>query len=226
VITSDFDLHPTDKSGLRDAFMQSFRIRGIVPEASFFSDTAIAWPMAKDLPPIPNLEFGDPNGLTPVEQKRTADALRSYFADAEVRQQFASLGVLDRECPVDIPSFHPVFRIGEDGALRMEMVVEVVQEHQVNFDDGEPGLGAFPMRGGATIIIGKPTLVDARRQHYETGQYIPHGNIRYVIGKHLGGEVGARRQARQRTHYQRLGLVEGNDPDRFRIDFALAHQGY
>src|SRR6516164_159267 len=72
VITSDFDLHPTDKSGLRDAFMQSFRIRGIVPEASFFSDTAIAWPMAKDLPPIPNLEFGDPNGLTPVEQKRTA----------------------------------------------------------------------------------------------------------------------------------------------------------
>jgi hypothetical protein len=227
VITSDFDLHPTDKLGLRDSFMQAFRVRGIVPDgASFFSDTAIAWPMAKGLPPIPKLEFGDPSGMTPAEQQRTADALRSYFGDAEVRRQFASLGALDAEGPADIPSFHPVFRIGEDGALRTEMVVEVVQERQVNFDNGEPGLGTFSMRGGATLIIGKPTLVDARRQHYETGQYLPHGTIRYVISKQLKGEVGSRRQARQRVHYQRLGLVEGNDPDRFMIDFALAHQGY
>jgi hypothetical protein len=227
VITSDFDLHPTDTLGLRDAFMQAFRVRGIVPDgASFFSDTAIAWPMAKDLSPIPNLEFGDPSGLTPAEQQRTADAMRSYFGDPEVRRQFASLGALDAEGPVDILPFHPVFRTGEDGALRTEMVVEVVQERQVNFDDGEPGLGTFSMRGGATIIIGKPTLVEARRQHYETGQYIPHGIIRYVISKQLEGEVGSRRQARQRVHYQQLGLVEGNDPDRFMIDFALAHQGY
>jgi hypothetical protein len=98
VITSDFDLQPSDKSGLRDAFMQAFRVRGIVPDgASFFSDTAIAWPMARDLPPIPNLEFGDPNGFTPAEQQRVANALRSYFADSEVRRQFVSLGVLDLE---------------------------------------------------------------------------------------------------------------------------------
>src|SRR5262249_25977670 len=87
-----------DTLGLRDAFMQAFRVRGIVPDgASFFSDTAIAWPMAKDLSPIPNLEFGDPSGLglTPAEQRRTADALRSYFGDPEVRRQFASLGALD-----------------------------------------------------------------------------------------------------------------------------------
>jgi hypothetical protein len=227
VITSDFDLHPTDKSGIRDAFMQAFRVRGIVPDgASSFSETAIAWPQAWDLPPIPNLEFGDPSGLTPGEQHRTADALRSYFADAEVRRQFASLGVLDTQGTVDISSFHPVFRITEDGALRTEMVVEVVQERQVNFENGEPELGTFPMRGGATLIIGKPTLVEARRQHYEKGEYIPHGNIRYVIGKQLQGDAGDRRQTRQRAHYQRLGLIEGNDPDRFMIDFALAHQGY
>jgi hypothetical protein len=118
-----------------------------------------------------------------------------------------------------------VFRIGEDGALRTEMVVEVVQERQLSFDDAEPGLGTFPIRSGATIIIGKPTLVEVRRQRYETGQYVPHGNIRYVIGKQLGGDVGARRQARQRLHLQRLGLVEGSDPDRFTVDFALTHGG-
>jgi hypothetical protein len=227
VITSHFDLHPTDKSGLRDAFMQAFRVRGIIPEgASFFSDTAIAWPMAQDLPQIPQLEFGDPSGLTRAGQDRVRKALDGYFGDPNVRRQFAALGVLDPDAPVDIPSFHPVFRIGGDGVLRTEMVVEVVQEHNVDFDESEPSLGAFPMRGGATIIIGKPTLVEARREHYETGQYTPHGNIRYVIGKQLDGDSGASRKARQRAHYQRLGLVEGNDPDRFMIDFALAHQGY
>jgi hypothetical protein len=227
VITSHFDLHPTDKSGFRDAFMQAFRVRGIIPEgASFFSDTAIAWPMAPDLPQIPHLEFGDPNGLTRDEQNRTAEALHNYFKDPKVRGQFAALGVLDRQSPVNIPSFHPVFRIGEDGVLRTEMVVEVVQEQHVNFDDREPEFGTFPMRGGATIIIGKPTLVEVRREDYETGQHTPHGNIRYVIGKQVDGDAGARRKARQRAHYQRLGLVEGNDPDRFMIDFALTHQGY
>lgn len=227
VITSDFDLHPTDNLGLRDAFMQAFRVRGIVPDgASFFSDAAIAWPTAKDLPPIQKLEFGDPNGFTPAEQQRAADALRSYFADPQVRKQYAALGVLDLASPIDIPSFHPVFRIGEDGALRTEMVVEVVQERQTSFDDTEPGLGTFPLRGGATIIIGKPTLVEARRHRYEKGEYIPYGNVRYVIGKQLDGDAGARRQSRQRAHLQRLGLVEGSDPDRFRIDFALTHGGF
>lgn len=227
VITSHFDLHPTDKTGLRDAFMQAFRVRGIVPEgASFFSDTAIAWPTAPDLPQIRNLEFGDPNGLTHPEQDRLRKALDDYFGDPNVRQRFAALGVLDPEAPIDIPSFHPVFRLGEDGVMRTEMVVEVVQERKVDFDESEPGLGTFPMRGGATLIIGKPTLVEARRQRYETGRYTPHGNIRYVIGKQLGGDSGARRKTRQRAHYQRLGLVEGNDPDRFTIDFALTHQEY
>jgi hypothetical protein len=227
VITSHFDLHPTDKSGLRDAFMQAFRVRGIIPEgASFFSDTAIAWPTAPDLPQIPNLEFGDPNGLTRAEQDRVRKALDDYLGDHNVRLQFAALGVLDLDVPVDIPSFHPVFRIGEDGVLRTEMVVEVVQEQTVDFDESEPGLGTFPMRGGATIIIAKPTLVEARREHYETGRYTPHGNIHYVIGKQFGGDSGIHRKTRQRAHYQRLGLVEGNDPDRFAIDFALTHQGY
>jgi len=91
---------------------------------------------------------------------------------------------------------------------------------------GSSHRSARSTRCGATIIIGKPTLVEPRRQYYETGQYIPHGIIRYVISKQLEGEVGSRRQARQRVHYQQLGLVEGNDPDRFMIDFALAHQGY
>jgi hypothetical protein len=227
VITSDSDLHPTDKSGIRDAFMQAFRVRGIVPDGAWsFSETAIAWPQATDFPPIPNLEIGDPSGLTRTEQDRTAQALRTYFDDPEARRHFAALGVLDARGDVNISSFHPVFRITEDGVLRTELVVEVVQERPTYFVEGEPGLGTFPLRGGATLIISKPTLVEIRRKHYQPDGYVPYGNIRYVIGKQVDGEEGIRRQERQRAEYQRLGLVEGNDPDRFMVDFALAHQGY
>src|SRR5262249_40023361 len=223
VITSDFDLHPTDASGIRSAFMGAFRVRGIVPDgAAFFSETAIAWPAAKGLAPIENLDFGDPNGLTPDQQKSVKEALRAYFDDPE---HLRAMG-FDEGLAVRIPSFHPVFRIGEDGGLRTEMVIEVVQERQVHFDDGAPGLGTFPMRGGATIIIGKPSFVDARRQHFEGGGYKPQGQIRYVIAKHLHGNVGDAREGRQRLHYQRLGLVEGDDPERFTINFALTHGGF
>jgi hypothetical protein len=181
--------------------------------------------LAKDLPPVPGLNFGDPNGFTRDEQQAAADALRAYFDDPAVRTKYADLGVLDRNGFVEIPSFHPVYRLGEDGVLRTEMVVEVVQERDANFDQEEPGLGSFPMRGGATIIIGKPTLVEIRRQHYETGSYVPFGRIRFVIGKQRDGAIGGFREARQRLQLQRLGLVEGSDPDRFTIDFAMTHGG-
>ena len=54
---------------------------------------------------------------------------------------------------VEIPSFHPVFRINADGSLRTDMVVEIVQSRPANFDEHAPGLGNFPFPGGATLII-------------------------------------------------------------------------
>lgn len=219
VITSDLDLHPTDASGLRDAFMQSFRVRGIVPDGSpFFSDTAIAWPRAHGLAPVTGLEFGDPNGLTLDQQNQCKVALKAYVDDPVNRR---ALG-FDEGLPVTIATFHPVFRIDQDGSLRTEMVVEAVQVREVPFNADQPTLGSFPMRGGATLIIGKPSLVEVRRQ-VANGHYVPHGNVRYVIAKHLHGDAAREREERQRHHYQRTGLIEGNDPDRFKIDFALTH---
>jgi hypothetical protein len=222
LITSDFDLRPTGDSAIRDALMQGFRRRGIVPDgASFFTDTAIAWPPARDMPPIPTLVFGDPNGLSHAEQDAVKKALDAYFERADVRAAFG----LEPKTDVSIPSFHPVFRLGEDGALRTEMVVEVIQERTVPFDETEPDLGTFVVRGGSTVIIGRPSAVEMRG--WQAGnpgrRFVPWGNVRYAISKNIGGAVGAAREVRQRAHYQRLGLVEGTDPHRFQIDFAITH---
>src|SRR6185503_19746891 len=84
VVTADFDLHPADEAGVRDAFMQAFRLRGIVAEsASFFSEGAIAWERAEPdrYAAIPGLVFGDPNGLTSEEKDANGNALRAYLAD-------------------------------------------------------------------------------------------------------------------------------------------------
>jgi hypothetical protein len=222
VITSDFDLHPDDDAGVRDAFMQAFRVRGIVPDGSaFFSDVAIAWPTAKDYPPVEGLVFGDPNGLTGKQQNACKRALAAYVAAPQNRVRLG----FEPELPITFPSFHPVFRINQDGSLRTDMVVEAVQEVQVPFDSSNESLGTFPLRGGATIIISKPPLTDLRRKEND-GLSIDYGLVRYVISKHLHGDAGADRSERQRAHFTRLGLVEGDDPARFQIDFALTHGGF
>ena len=217
VVTSDFDLHPADEEGVRDAFMQAFRLRGIMPEsASFFSEGAIAWPRAEPLglARVKGLDFGDPNGLTRVQKDVNAKVLRAYANDEANKRALGFDPALD----VSLPSFHPVFRINPDGSLRTDMVVELVQRRDVEFDPVGRGLGRFPLRGGVTLIITKPTV----DQQADPAAGAP---IRYAIGKQLHGAEGVLREERQRRFSQRLGLVEGSDPNRFQIDFAMVHGG-
>ncbi len=218
VVTADADLHPSDPIGLRDALMQAFRLRGIVPEsASFFSEGAIAWPRADELrlDRVAGLEFGDPNGLTPGQQDQNRRALQRYVDNPAQRRKLG----LEPGIEVEIPSFHPVFRINADGSLRTDMVVEIVQSRPANFDEHAPGLGNFPFRGGATLIISRPSVAEVRRDP-KCG-----AAIRYVISKNLAGIEGKQREQRQRLHCQHLGLVEGSDPNRFQVDFAMVHGG-
>jgi hypothetical protein len=212
VITADFDLHPHDAAGVRHALMQAFRMRGIVPQgATSFSEGAIAWPRARrDLPAIPGLEFGDPNGLTKEQKDKAGDALRAYIKDPATREM---LGFEASPEPF-IPSFHPVFRINPDGSLRTDMVVEIVQTVQVPFDESNPALGSFPLRGGVTLIVQRPLA-------HEGGDPV----VRYAIGKHLRGEERKTREGRQRRHLEQLGLTEGNDAHRFQVNFAMVHGG-
>jgi hypothetical protein len=220
LITADFDLHPVDTLGIRDAIMQAFRRRGIVPEsATFFSEGAIAWPRAGwlDLDPIHGLDFGDPNGLTDAQKDTNKAALAAYLQNPATREKLGFSR--DLSFQVDVPSFHPVFRINPDGSLRTDMVVEILQCRDAWFDKNRT-MGVFPMRGGATVIISKPTVEELRR---DANAGAP---IRYVISKHLDGDEGRAREDRQRRYCQRIGLVEGVDRGRFQIDFAMVHGGF
>lgn len=213
VMTAHRDFYPTDKEGMRDAFMQAFRLRGIVPEdAQYFSEQSLCWPQVPQdlLPPVKGLIFGDPNGLTHVEQDQNGDVLRAY-----AKQHAAKLGFLSDQL-ITVPSFHPAFRLAPDGSLRIDMVVEMAQKYEALLDPNKSELGTFPMHGGATLLIAKPPL--------EQGRYAP-GVIRYSIQKRLVGSHGQKREESKRRFCQREGLLNGSGPKRFQLDFNMLHGG-
>jgi hypothetical protein len=208
VITADVD-HASDPE-VRDAWMQAFRMRGIYPDgATFFSEDALQWPRGVDLdlPEVDGLEFGDPNALTNASRDAMGEALRAYASRRDVRQRLG----FDGRSPVTVPSFHPVFRVGPDGSIVTEMVVEVVQ---TRFERAGRGV-RIPFRSGYTLILA----------HSRDSGGEGHARVRFAIGKPGSGRRGKERLDRQVAHAESLGLLEAKSANDLRIDFALVHGG-
>jgi hypothetical protein len=213
LITADRDNHPADPLGVRDALMQAFRLRGILPDdAQYFSEESLSWSPVEPgkLPEFDGLIFGDPNGLTREERDHNGKLLRKYAQDNAETLGFRP-GTF-----ISVPSFHPAFRITPGGNMRIDMVVEMAQKVEIPYDPNRPALGTFPMRSGSTLLITKPPLKE--------GNY-SSGFIRYLIRRKLDGPNGERRQRRQRDFNLRNGLLEGNDEKRFQLDFNMLHSG-
>jgi hypothetical protein len=242
LITVSMDLRPDDEQRVRLALMQAFRVRGIYPEdASFFSEDALAWPRVPRwtrpiepdaLPPVSvdklpeskrkgefDLVFGDPGGMTREQKDLNGEILRAWAWQNAQRLGFDASPSLRVEQRPFAPSFHQVFRVGPDGRMLSDMVVELVQTRRVAFDKDYPAAGTFPVRGGVTLIISAPGR-DA------TGHRTPP-MVRYAIGKKLVGAEGKVREERQRQHAFALGLHNGDTTEdaHFQADFGLIHQG-
>jgi len=218
IITVSRDLDPADDDGVRDALMEAFRLRGIYSEsASFYSEDALSWPPDADLPLIDELVFGSPNGLTSKEKDHNGDVLRNW-----ANKNCAALG-LDPDLPITVPSFHPIFRTKENGRLRMEMVVEIIQSTQAKFSDAVPQAGSFPFRAGVTLIVEAPEVKHARGQAVEAPP-----KVRFVIGRVMTGPDAKQREEKQRSFFISQGLAVGNTEDatHFQANFGLLHEEY
>lgn len=214
LITSDRDNHPADPLGVRDALMQAFRLRGILPQdAQYFSEDSLCWsPVPPNkLPDVQDLIFGDPNGLTNEEKDHNGKVLRQYAKDHAEDLGFDPNGEV-----ISVPSFHPAFRLTPDGTMRVDMIVEMAQREEVPYDPDSLGLKTFPMRGGSTLLISKPPM--------HNGEYGP-GQLRYLIRKRLTGKSGNKRKDRQRSFMLNEGLLEGNDEHRYELNFNMLHSG-
>ncbi len=218
VLTAHLDLHPDDPDGVRDAFVEAFRLRGIYPDGAFsLTEESLFWPKVRRdaLPDVVGLQFGDPNGLTKSEKDNNGNVLREY-----AKTNALALGFDPADGSISAPSFHPAFHMGKDGQLYVNMVVELVQTVRMPFD--EAGSGTFPMRNGATLLIAQDPV--------EGGEDRPPPRVRFVISK----QRTPLREDRMRNFYTASGRalsvkVESDPPKeddaRFQLDFGLLHAG-
>ena len=209
VMTSEIDFDPVDQEGIRDAWMQAFRRREILPDdAPFFSEHALCWPARGDDLEVKNLPFGGPLGLSYQERQQTAKALQGLHRRGR-QQAVAQSGPRAWNT-----GFRPSIRCTGwtcSGSTRWDLVVEVVQTAPATPT-------TFPMRGGTTMIIST----------HGTGGGGSRDDmfLRYVISKPLGGREGKARAQRQtgvpRTAWaSRPAATAGQ----LRVNFALVHGG-
>jgi hypothetical protein len=211
IVTADSDLVPEDPWGYRPAFIEAFRARGIVPEdVGSYSEEALRWrpPDAVDpkrpLKRCTGLTFnvmGEPN---PRQTYRNATILHGW-ASANPEP----LG-LSGKPKFQVFSFHPLHRVGPDGQLCFDFVVEFLQERQERVDASDPQSQEFTYLGGSTVILNQ------------------HGEVRYAIIKRIDSQ---RRLARQRAFLGRAGVRSalapyiqgGGGRD---MGFAAIHRGF
>jgi hypothetical protein len=245
LITVHLDQTEEEGREMREVLMRAFRLRGIYADSAFFSQDSICWPREKwvgkpeevhrnpatALPPLAPKTvfdrttrrtrelrpvFGSTSGMTKAEKDINGAYFRQYAADNAARLGFDDDPALPPERRPYAPSFHSMFRMTRNGALKTYMVVELVQSTTVPFDPKMPSAGSFPFRAGVTLIIAAPD-VGSRGQLREA-------EVRYAIRKTMKRE----RAERQRDYHLAMGLADGDvdEPNHFQANFGLIHQGF
>jgi Subtilase family len=175
LITADADLVPDDKYGYRTAFIEAFRNRGIYPwDVKHLSPGSLLWePPPLPLQKANVRAVLDRMSIDwDMNVKREA-AYRSSEKNAKIfwhwlmdpkqvsEEEIATLGLLRIDEPrpdkigaltgelrvIEIHSVRPARRVGPDGNIRSDLIVEITQSFRPS---DRPDLR---LRGGCTLLI-------------------------------------------------------------------------
>lgn len=197
LITADCEHLPHDRHGYRQAIVDAFRRRHIVPRGvGSLSEDTLRWqpPWHGAAPRCEGLAF-DPirRVRDPGRNSRNARILHR-FAD----ENRAPLG-LDRELPINVYSFDCVSRVSPAGDPQFGFVAELVQTRQHELRSGR----TIPVRGGVTLVLD------------------PDGDVRYAIGRPLdAGAIAAR--ADFAASFAASPVCK-HDAKELRVDFRALH---
>ena len=179
LITADKSLVGDDPYGYREAIVDAFRRRGIYPrDVPVLSESALMWrtpqrPVDRiEGLALTNLEFiGDPGIPARPEEIRRQAGIFGQRLESDPAL-YAELGLVrsgdpsvngDRVDPPVIHSVRPARRVGPDGQILFDVVIEVLQTRNTLLKNGN----TLPFKGGATVILG------------------PRGEFKYVIRKRI-----------------------------------------
>jgi len=196
LITADKDLVPDDPMGYRVAFIEAFRRRGIYPkDVKSLSEESLTWDgPARDRTSQRRLTefierlkglvvnwdlFMDRENLFAQMEAARAIVKDLVLENWEARgRSFKGLHIESKNDPLEVLGVRPVRRIGPDGQMLADLMIEMTQQRP-GFSDkpfggvSRPGRKPpeFWFRGGCTILINMRT-----------------GRLRYCIYKDIDKE--------------------------------------
>jgi hypothetical protein len=229
LITADSDLVPNDKLGYRTAFIEAFRSRGIYPhDVKHLSPGSLLWePPPLPLRRAKVREILERLSTDWDLNSKRKEAYRLSNENARIfwhwlmspkdvgEDEIAALGFHRIRKPeqfkigdqdgelrkIEVHSVRPVRRVGPDGNVRSDLVVEITQTFRPN------GIPGARFRGGCTLLIDLATA-----------------EVRYMVRKKIDSPS---RLADQMTFgIQTSDGLRGNyfaDPTAVREPFALMH---
>jgi hypothetical protein len=159
------------------------------------------------------------NGL--AKSRAILDNKLKDLARSQDSQKLEELLDLDPAHPFEVHSLRPMCRVGPDGELLNDLVIEITQRRPGSFDEavqkqldarwketGEMPLADFVFRGGCTLLVDMNT-----------------SQVRYCIYKHLDSENRLRRQRAFQTSQAYTSLCAGSLGGRLKDEpFALKHR--
>jgi hypothetical protein len=204
LVTTDIEISPGDEFCERSSMIEAFRLRGIYPAGvTALAEGSLLWEPVEEKVTFPRIlkDWMDEQVIADAQAfKRDAPPPRYKFP--EVATDFsswakdnASLLNLNPRLPIKSLGFHPSFRVGSQGQLLLELVMQFVQEEPGSAATEEFGGVAF--RGGTTVVASAG--MDDR--------------VRYVISKplpHKGLGTSRLREAKERRDRQ-LEFVARSD---------------
>jgi hypothetical protein len=173
LVTADFELAPNDPFGQRAAMIDAFRKRGIYPDhVTSLAEESLIWEdrSGDGLPDLPldaltEVLSGGAQSFSGSAQERaeqwfnrTKKPLEAYARDNAAPLE------LDPGLQPTLVGVHSQFRVGTDGQLRVEVVLQF-EQHLTEDDRLRPDRAGIPVRGGTTVIAAAD------------------GAVRYVIAK-------------------------------------------
>jgi hypothetical protein len=228
LITADRDLVREDQRSYRVAFVTAFRTRGIYPsDVKTLSVESLVW----DSPPVPLSTIKTVLDRLSLDWDLMADRQKAYAASRDNAVKMhnwlmdpdqvstddltilglvrhpgpLTIGGISGELrPIEVHSVRPARRVGPDGQLLSDVVVEITQ----TFRPTDPMQAVF--RGGCTV------LVDLRSKE-----------VRYLVRKrvnHAGRLAG--QQAFAAANVDMLRASYFLRPDQGVEPFAVLHRAY
>jgi hypothetical protein len=186
LITADAEVVPDDEWCYREAFMRSFRRRGLFPRGvCFMTEDAVKWDSPAADIEIPDLAFdklrfvGEPGRAAGRrELERQAHALGRFVCE---KKNAEALGLvapgaplpkgMDYVAPPRIESIRCARRVSPDRAIVFDLIAEVIQGGTVR-----RGRDLFDFQGGCTLVVD------------------PYGRVRYAVNKRADSEERQDRQ--------------------------------